>query len=65
MRIFWNKREQVLELTCETPEDAKTLRMAMRAMNVGYKLPYNDFRVLDWDGPRSTLPTIRLEPVNK
>ncbi len=64
MRIYWDSRKQVLELSCTTPEEAKELRFAMQATNVNNELPFNDFRVLDWDGP-SQLPTLRLGPVNK
>ena len=64
MRIYWDERRRTLELMCETSEEAKVLRRAMQATNVDNELPFNDFRVLDWDGP-SSLPTLRLGPVNK
>lgn len=64
MRIYWNARRQVLELSCTTPEEAKELRFAIQAVNVDNELSFNDLRILDWDGPRQ-LPTLRLGPVNK
>ena len=64
MRPYWDAHRRVLELMCDTKEEAQVLRRAMQSINVDNELPFNDLRVLDWDGP-SEKPTLRLGPVNK